>query len=131
MTRKHENLLKAHSDLQSEHNDHKKKCTRQITRLERQNLDKENRLKDYSKKLSKFREDNTVADLDPFEMHRKCRLYQSKLEISEIHSLKLEEKLKEINEKLFYSATSKFCQTVAWVLIRSKHFWASQNIVYF
>lgn len=33
-------------------------------------------------------------------MHRKLRLYQSKLELSEIHSMKVEEKLKEINKIL-------------------------------
>lgn len=33
-------------------------------------------------------------------MHRKLRLYQSKLELSEIHSMKVEEKLKEINNIL-------------------------------
>ena len=31
-------------------------------------------------------------------MHRKIRIYQSKLELSEIHNVKVEEKLKEIND---------------------------------
>lgn len=57
---------------------------------------KDVKIKDFEKKLSKFKDIN-VADLDPFEMYRKLRLSQSKLELSEIHNIKVEEKLKEIN----------------------------------
>lgn len=40
---------------------------------------------------------NSSFGVDTSELHRKVRLYQSKLELSEIHSMKVEEKLKEIN----------------------------------
>jgi hypothetical protein len=59
--------------------------------------EREARIRELSKKLFKFKDDKCIIDLDPFEMHRKIRLYQSKLELSEIHNVKVEEKLKEID----------------------------------
>ena len=64
--------------------------------MKKENEEKDTKIKDFEKKLSKFKDIN-VADVDPFEMHRKLRLYQSRLELSEIHNLKIEEKNKEIN----------------------------------
>ena len=54
--------------------------------------------RELKRKLFKFEQDHSTVDLDPFEMHKKIRYYQSKLEISDIMNVKAEEKLKEIDK---------------------------------
>ena len=68
-----------------------------IQKYQKEFKEKDEKIGELSKRLYKFNKSDITIDLDPFEMHRKLRLYQSKLEMSEIHSCKVEEKLKEIN----------------------------------
>jgi hypothetical protein len=37
--------------------------------------------KQFKKRLFKFSEEEQLVDLDPYEMHRKIRYYESKVEI--------------------------------------------------
>jgi len=68
-----------------------------ISKLRTENIGMKSELNDLHKKLFKLKDVN-IADLDPVEMHRKLRLVQSRLELSERHNFKIEEKLKDIND---------------------------------